>query len=247
MLVDSYGEDCVGAEIPLKQLVKKEKKEQLVKKERDKRSPNLARHIKQEPSPQQGASPAHHESPSHCDVSNHSSTSDNSQKLGGSPCSSPKLLKLPSPSWAHRYSAIPQYDPKLPKVLREGKGHTQHKVVYQKPLLAMGSFLENFVVDDPHLKEMEKATRIATLKREAQEREEQGRDRDEWSWRKHRRSWEKGERGYRRSRGWESHGRDRSRSSGRAYSDRSHSSGRDRERIYASSSTSQSRYRRERY
>ena len=227
VLVDSYGEDSVGAEVPLKQPVKKD---------RDGRHSDHTHHIKPEPLLRHSGSPSRHDK-SHNSISDrkgddhshkgddHSHKGDDrshkgddrshkgddhSHKGDESPGSSRKFPGLPSASWAHQYSSIPQYDPKLPKVLREGKGHTQHIVVYQKPHMALGSFLATFEVNDPRIDEMEKATRIATWKREREEEERDRRERRRsWS-NERRRDWEPRDR-------WRDRPRERSRSRERSY------------------------------
>lgn len=192
VLVDSYGENTVGAEVPIRQVVKRESYQ-------DRCASNHAHHEDRRSS--------HIENLSHSSSSEDTHHTPNSYRSPEDPTSSHQFPGLPESSWGDAYSSIPEYNPNLPRVLREGKGHTEHRVIYHNPLLAVGYCLDWIKGDDPRLGELEQATRSATLEREAREREED------------------------RGRGWEDRGRDgRRRDRYDRYDDRSRSSSGYRER-----------------
>lgn len=105
------------------------------------------------------------------------------------------FIPLPHPKWASAYSAIPDYNPTLPRLLRnKRKPPTEHRVIFQQPLMAVGHILDQLNLDDPRFGEMDQRIRSSTQEREVKDREREREERRE----------EERERG----RGFFGHGRD---------------------------------------
>ena len=75
--------------------------------------------------------------------------------------------------WSETYAAIPDYNPRHPKILRQGRRKTGGSVIYQYPLLAVGEFVGELGNEDPRLAEMEERVRAVTLVRETREKQVQ--------------------------------------------------------------------------
>lgn len=220
VLADSYGEATVGFEVPIKRHLKDPKKSVL--------------HHTHSKDGHSSMADRRHPSPSASSESKHTPRSPKRERscspLAKKACSS---VNLPVPSWACEYASLPEYDPALPHLLRESRPRTEHRVIHQKPLLAVGYCLQDMDLDDSRLSELEQRTRSATLEREAREREErrrereeQGRDRErQWRdrderWRdRDRQSRDREERGRYRERRYSSGSRDRNEKQG-YFSDR---------------------------
>jgi hypothetical protein len=149
VLVDSYGEESVGADT------------QRLSREAIRDSDRTSERREHR---------AYHPS---CHDGGRSSRLNSSGEHSPSTSSSPSQLPtLPAPSWKSKYALLPEYDSRLPKVLREGKPCTERRSIIQRPLLAVGAYVDRMNEYDPRLSEMEQASQLATQEREAKEREE---------------------------------------------------------------------------
>ncbi len=80
--------------------------------------------------------------------------------------------ELPLSEWAALFKNLPDYNHKLPKELRGPRPHTEHRVIYAFPLLAVGDFVSQLGQKDTELEEMEKRTEEETKKRMEKEEKE---------------------------------------------------------------------------
>ena len=185
LLVSAYGEDLVGSQLfptprHLSDRIDHAPSSGGIVKSESGENSHLARHSR-DSNTSASRDRSRSRSPRHSSHAYHSSSAHDDSSP--SPVSS-------RPSWKEAYSSIPDYHPGLPRsqVLREGKRHNTGRVIYQKPLLAIGEWVERLDVADPRLKEMEERVRTVTQERVVREREKEQREEEEE---------ERGWRGYR--------------------------------------------------